>query len=97
MAEHQHFPFPSVIPGGCSLLGDTSLQDAAVPRHTEPQALMYQKEKGTFYTTIKSPKGSSGNFTAWRGCARICTKGNKIPKYFLEDLKDNLSFAVLQV
>lgn len=89
--------FPWVIPNGCSALGDTSLQDAVVPSHTEPQILSYQKEKGTFYTTIKSPKGSSGSFTAWCVCARICSKGNKIHKSFLEDVKGNESFAVLQV
>lgn len=71
--------------------------DAAVPSHTEPQVLRYQKEKGTFYTTIKFPKGCSRYFTAWHICARIFTKGNKILQYFLEDVKDNLSFAVLQV
>lgn len=97
MAEHQHFPFPSVIPNGFSALRVISLQDAAVPSHTEPQILTYQKEKGTFNTTIKSPKGSSRSITAYHVCARIYSKGNKILEYFLADVKDNLSFAVLQV
>lgn len=72
-------PWETLFPAGEELQRQVVL---TVPSHMFDQGRSDISEGlRIFQTPAKSPKGCKGSLTAWDISARICTEGNKTPKW----------------